>query len=1590
MNPSAPELISFEHRRSLRSRLLLLVMAVVFATPGIAQTCGYTVTSLADSGPGTLRAGLADSTVTDICATLAGTITLSSPLQIVTPVTITGGASTIISGNNQVGIFVISPSLATDAIRINGFTLTNGNATAGNNIYGGAVWVQQGTVLLVGTGIRSNTATYGGGIYNSGTLTLTGCGVTSNTATTGNGGGIYNSEGASLTLQGTDVSSNSAGSQNGGGLDNNGTAQVQGGFFTYNQASYGAAIYNESGSQLPISGGTALSYNTATVDGGAIFNNATTTITQALFNNNGALSTTDVTAMGGAFYNSSSATISESTFVGNESSGNGGAIEEANYYSTLSLNDDTITENSAGGPGSGLDIESFSATIINNTIIAGNTAIPGAVSTDCNGCGSGNGTGNLIGVTVNLGQLAVNGGPTETMMPLPGSSAIAAGDPTAASGEDIDQRGFSRFNTNGTLDVGAVQSHYSSVAFATQPVNTVVNQTITPAVAVQVVETDGSTTNYPMGVPVTLSLVNSQSNPVTGVLSGTLTQSPTSNAGVIEAVFPDLSVNATGSYQLFATDAISGNSSSANPVYNATSNSFQILVPVTLAWQPAALTYGPMPQSELNATATVNGSPGIGTFVYTFVTTGATINVGQIYPVGTYQVQVAFTPAETTLTYTLQTTLQITQATPVLTWPTPAAIYTSTPLSSTQLDATAAGVTGAALPGTFVYSPVAGTTLTAGQQVLNTTFTPTDTTDYTTATARVTIQVNAVTAATVTIQESANPITFGQSETFTATVTGNDGKPFSGGTASFTVDGAAIGSTQIVNGSGSVSDTAITGGTHQVGVSYATTPSSPALTASTTLTVSKATPVLKWAAPAAIFTSTPLSSTQLDASATGVTGAALAGSFVYNPAAGATLPAGSQTLSTTFTPTDTTDYNTNTAQVSIQVNTPVAASVVIQESANPITFGQSETFTVVVTGTDGKPLSGGTATFSVDGAGIGSSAVLNGSGAVTTSSLTGGTHQVGVSYSNTTTSQTLTASSTLTVNKATPVLTWATPAAIYTSTALSSTQLNATAAGVSGAALAGTFAYNPAAGTMLTAGSHVLSTTFTPTDTTDYNTNTAQVTIQVNTPAASTVAIQESANPIAFGKSETLTAVVTGSDGKPFSGGTASFTSDGTPIGSATVANGSAFISISSLTAGAHQIAVSYNNGSLPAPLTGSAALTVNKATPVLAWATPAAIFTITPLSSTQLDATATGVNGAALAGTFVYNPAAGTTLSQGAQTLSTTFTPADTADYTTATAQVTIQVGYSTISIAAVSPGTTQLGTTALPITITGGGFTSTSVAQINGTAVATTVQSSSAIAATIPAADLANPRTLKITVYDPASKFSSNVVQFTVTAPAANITFSISPTTASGEQPTITIGLNSPYPSDLQGTLILTFSPNGNGVDDPAIQFSTGGRTLNFTVPAGTTTTPQVALQTGTVAGTITVTLTLTAGGVDVTPEGLAPITLVIAASAPVITSVTFTSSSNGLITVVVSGFSNTRDMEQAEFVFTGTDASHLNSSKVEVPVTGLFGPWYSSSASDQYGSEFTYTQNFQLSKPDAGITGASVTLANSVGASGSVNSQ
>jgi hypothetical protein len=96
------------------------------------------------------------------------------------------------------------------------------------------------------------------------------------------------------------------------------------------------------------------------------------------------------------------------------------------------------------------------------------------------------------------------------------------------------------------------------------------------------------------------------------------------------------------------------------------------------------------------------------------------------------------------------------------------------------------------------------------------------------------------------------------------------------------------------------------------------TPFDPAAYATTTATVSisvaPATPIVTWAQPAAIPYGTSLSGTQLNATAN------VPGAFVYTPPPVTVLPVGAaQTLSVSFVPADVVNYTTVSQTVAIDV-----------------------------------------------------------------------------------------------------------------------------------------------------------------------------------------------------------------------------------------------------------------------------------------------------------------------------------------------------------------------------------------------------------------------------------------------------------------------------------------------------------------------------------------------------------------------------------------------------------------------------------------------------------------------------------------------
>lgn len=164
------------------------------------------------------------------------------------------------------------------------------------------------------------------------------------------------------------------------------------------------------------------------------------------------------------------------------------------------------------------------------------------------------------------------------------------------------------------------------------------------------------------------------------------------------------------------------------------------------------------------------------------------------------------------------------------------------------------------------------------------------------------------------------------------------------------------------------------------------------------------------------------------------------------------------------------------------------------------------------------------------------------------------------------------ASVTLEVNQATPKITWAKPAAITFGTALSATQLNATAN------VPGTFVYSPGSGTVLPGGTQNLSVTFSPTDATDYATVSDSVAITVK-PATSTTAMgSTSPNPSSANEPVTVNYAVSGSGGIPT--GTVTVTASTGETCSGTLVNGSGSCSLTFTAAGSPKLTASYSGDS--------------------------------------------------------------------------------------------------------------------------------------------------------------------------------------------------------------------------------------------------------------------------------------------------------------------------------------------------------------------------------------------------------------------------
>ena len=140
--------------------------------------------------------------------------------------------------------------------------------------------------------------------------------------------------------------------------------------------------------------------------------------------------------------------------------------------------------------------------------------------------------------------------------------------------------------------------------------------------------------------------------------------------------------------------------------------------------------------------------------------------------------------------------------------------------------------------------------------------------------------------------------------------------------------------------------------------------------------------------------------------------------------------------------------------------------------------------------------------------------------------------------------------------------------------------------------------------------------------------------------------------------------------------------------------------------------------------------------------------------------------------------------------------------------------------------------------------------------------------------------------------------------------------------QQRPISLLLSQPYPLPLTGTLTLTVNSSSYSVD-PAVQFSTGGRTVAFTIPANETqaqfpTGPEIYFQTGSIAGTINLRASFTTLGINVTPDAAPSLDVVIPPGPPQVLDVQLAAQSPTSLAVVVTGLATTRSLDQLELQF------------------------------------------------------------------------
>ena len=402
MSTCLPTTLFFSSRPRLWRRGLLigglLPILLYLAAPRL-YAATVIVTTISDSGPGSLRQAIADTapgdTITFAAALSGQTIILSETLVIAQDIALDGAtlpAPVTLSGNNQVRVMVIDAGVTawlTDLIIADG--QARGDSTG--EVNGGAL-LTSGNVTLHRIYFRHNqvigidgaeddsyyTYAFGGAIYNSGNLTITQSIFDGNAAQRGNGGAIYHGMGQLVVRASTFV----------------------------NNSTY---AYQNS-------------------QGGAILNSAIMTVTNSTFRANRTQSNTERQLSGSAIASWGQSWVYNSTFSDNT------APAIVNSYDQVFYLYNTIIANTIGGG-------SYAGewTVSRNNLIE---------ESNCRAMLCGDARLDIL-----RNHNPATGQPILTFALLPGSPAINAGDATLCP--STDQRGVLR-SQDGGCDLGAYEA----------------------------------------------------------------------------------------------------------------------------------------------------------------------------------------------------------------------------------------------------------------------------------------------------------------------------------------------------------------------------------------------------------------------------------------------------------------------------------------------------------------------------------------------------------------------------------------------------------------------------------------------------------------------------------------------------------------------------------------------------------------------------------------------------------------------------------------------------------------------------------------------------------------------------------------------------------------------------------------------------------------------------------------------------------------------------------------------------------------------------------------------------------------------------